>query len=328
MKKRSVIPMYHALMILLALLTCIPIGGRGEELTAHPIGFVVSAVLPENQRQNVSYFDLLVSPSMRQTIGVRVENKTEGSLTFDIELNNAYSNPNGMIVYTRPEDAPRAQDGMALTTENIPTMTTIAQFDLETMKQQEGNKVLALEGNRVTIAPHCAVTVPILLALPEKDIAGQVLGGVVVTRVDEPTEKAGNAFTIKSLYSYTIALQLQETESMDDIVPAFELISAAPSSVVGFPALTVNIENEVPLVISDAGLRLRVYTEGESVPVIDEQKERISMAPLSTMPFTILLPDKQTLAPGTYHVDLAWQYEGQATSMTTAFSIPETNLGK
>ena len=62
--------------------------------------FTVKPNIPENQAKNTqSYYDLIVKPGQKQEVELSLINKTDEELTIDLNLANAVTNDNGLIVY-------------------------------------------------------------------------------------------------------------------------------------------------------------------------------------------------------------------------------------
>lgn len=298
---------YVALIALLCL--CIAVPALGEDMAASdPVGFTVKAILPENQLGDGGYFQLLVNPGVRQVIEVEIANHRDTPLIVDISVHDASTNANGLIAYG--EDAASKQS---------PSVSSMTALRLDMLAGNEG--LLSSEDNMITIAPGAVVRVPLEITMTDVPLVGQLLGGIVVTKLDDEQPGEGS-FAVRSLYSYAIALQLQ-SEQDPAIAPSFSFASAQPGNIAGWNALVVTIENNAPLVVTGAQLSLRVYRQGETEPVMEAEKERIAMAPHTAMPYTLALPEGVTLAPGAYTVQIDWTYNGQTTPMEAVMQIPE-----
>lgn len=312
--KKAFLSVWRALLLLLVGLAMLaPAPGLAEE-PGNPVGFSVRAVLPENQLSDVAYFDLILGPSEEQTVEIEIENHLNEPLTLDIALHDASTNPNGLIRYAPDPDA--AVEGARA----AQWITSIAGIRLDLLASGDGDAVLSVDGNRIVLAAYATVRVPITISTPKQRIVGQLLGGIVVTRVDADDEGKAAAFAVRSVYNYAIALALQAGDTTG-IKPSVILDFASPSSVAGWPSLTVAIRNDEPLIIVNARMTLRVYPQGEADALLQETKERIGMAPHSTLHYALMLPDGMPLPPGDYRLVLEWEYENTTQTMETAFTI-------
>lgn len=297
---------------LLALCLCVALPAFGEDMGGtSSVGFTVRACLPSNQLGDGSYFNLLIHPYDRQVVEIEIVNQLDEPLTVSISINDATTNQNGLIVY--PEgDADATYDPLQL--------SALAMLRLDSL--QTDPNVTLLDGHRVIIAPRASVRVPIEIVMPEQPIVGQLLGGIVVTKLDEAPAAAGASFAVRSVYTYAIALQLQ-SETEHAFAPDIAIGEAQLTSVAGWDALTVSLHNNAPLVITGAQLGLRVMEPGTQAVLFALQRERVSLSPLATLPFTATLPEDMGLTPGRYTVAVDWIYDGQTTSMQTELVIED-----
>lgn len=276
------------------------------------IGFTVHAVLPDNQREATGYFDLWVTPGRSQLLWVEVVNHIGKEIVVSVEVNNAASNQNGLIVYS---------GGTERDESLLLGLTDMAIFRDDLLDIGPDRAVLAVEGNLVTIAPYATVQIPVEITVPAEAFAGEVLGGIVVSRMDY-ADDALTGLEIRSVYSYAIAVQLQEKDRAD--VPyAFMLLSAAPTTVAGWRAVTVSLRNPVPRVASGGQLHIAVYEEDEQEPLWEHENPRVSMAPNSVMPYTVVLTEGEYLEPGTYIVRVTWAFAGEIWSWDEPLVIAE-----
>lgn len=310
MKKRTFFAR-AALALLAGLMLMSASSGVGES-TANPVGFTVKAILTGAQRRDVSYFDLIVAPATEHTIEIEVQNHLSEPLTLEITLNDATSNSNGLISYNEAADEKAEADGFA----------ALADMALETLPVGEGEAILAVQENRIVLAAGASARIPVVITAPDEPIDGQLLGGIVVTRIDEDESEGASAMAVKSVYSYALAVQLQ-SDAQVDVEPAFSLNAVEASSIAGWPGLTVSIKNEAPLVVTGARMRLRLYAVGEGAPLLDEVRGPISMAPRSVLPYALVLPDGLTLAPGDYRLVVDWTYDDHTREMEAVFSVSE-----
>lgn len=276
------------------------------------IGFAVHAILPDNQRDTKGYFDLTMTPSQSQVLEVSVINEMETPLVVTVEINNASSNPNGLIVYPSAD----TRDETLVT-----ALTDIASLRTDLMTIGPDHPIQSLEDGRLTIAPGTTAIVPIGLQMPKTPLAGQILGGIVVSKVNAEEGAQIASMAVSSVYSYAIAVQLQEAG--EPPAPEFVLLSAEPGTVAGWNAVTVNLHNPQARVVTGAQARVQVRSStGETV--LDHQANRVAMAPNSLLPYTVTYPTGASPEPGDYTASVEWTYGSTVWNMETELVIPVT----
>lgn len=271
--------------------------------------YTAKAILPDNQIEDRSYFQLLMQPGKTQIIEVEVENYDAIPATLDIAIHNAHTNQNGLIAY-RPDVSPEDPSS--------PRVSELATLRLDLLKDAPG--ILALSDGQITLDAGGRVRIPVEIHMPEDPLAGQALGGIVITRTDNTPETA-DAFAVQSLYSYAIALSLQTSLMPETEAPFPVLQEVERTAVAGLDALAVSIANVSPWTISGARLRLFILSDTSQTPILDVTQERVSMAPSSAMPYTVILPENASLLPGVYTVCVEWTYQENTYVLQTPLTI-------
>ena len=285
---------------------------QGAPATDPVPGFTVRAVLPENQLDSQSYFQLLTPPGHSQTLELEVQNQLSEPMTLRIQVTGASSGAYGVIVYEDREKGASISDG-------LPQWLRLAR---EEIAVDEDQGILALEEDCLTLAPFAIVTLPFALVLPEQPVEGHALGGIVVTKLDETEQVETTSFAVGSVYSYAIAVQIQ-SERQPAATPAFSLGQVSLEKQAGFPALTAALHNEAPLVVARATLRLQLFAAQEESPLLDTGTQRFAMAPLTTMPYTVPLPTELYLVPGDYRVLMVITLRGGQYTFEATLRVPE-----
>lgn len=298
-------------MVLLSIMLCMSLAvtSAHSQEQMDTIGFSVRAVLPQNQRNAAGYFDLLMELEKEQVLWLEVNNHLDTPMRVRIELVDAHSNANGLIVYD-------AKNEGAQTDESFTKMASF-RYDLLPIGEQE--TVQKREGNELVIAPQAMVQVPFALAPLHSPLQGQVLGGIVTMKISDGNGAQEGGFAIQNQFSYAIAVQLQ-TDDPVEAAPRFSAVSASLENVAGWDALRVTLKNEAPLVAAGAQLVLLVVDD-EGNEVFAHTADRIAFAPQSEMPYTVLFTEEAPPA-GTYRVDAALTYKGVVWNMTVPLVIP------
>ncbi|WP_213422589.1 DUF916 and DUF3324 domain-containing protein [Bhargavaea massiliensis] len=257
----------------------------------HPVGFSVSAVLPDNQvNPSASYFDLRVEPGAEQELRVEIYNHEQEELTVRLGVYNASTNSNGIIVYEEGEIDPSLTEPIT---------------DLLSFKEEE-----------VTIPAAGTKTVAATLKVPEKPFEGIRLGGMHFEKVlDE--EGPAEGVQIENRYAYVIGVQL--SESGKPVKPELVFGEVKPDLVNHRTAVTAKLRNTAPVLISGLSLHAKVL-DGDGELVQEKEQADIRMAPNSSMDF-IIDWNNRPLDPGTYEVAMTAELEDEKWEWTEKFEI-------
>jgi len=235
------------------------------------VGFSVSPNYSDVQNKENSFFDLLVQPNSKQTIGVTVTNTSQNESNYTIKVNQASTNENGVIDYT---------DNKARPLESAP-------FDLD--KQAFYKKKLKLSAGE-------AKQVPIILNIPDQPFKGEILGSVNVTKKISKKEKAPQ---LVNQYSYVVGLRIREgTENSERDLSAGE---AKPIVSFGKTGVTVPISNNQANTMGKITVDSVLKRDGKEIKK-ETYKER-EIAPNSIYPYSLSW-DKKDYVPGKYQLSI------------------------
>lgn len=291
---------------------CIPANAGNSE-----IGFAVRAHLPDNQLDDtISYFYLDTKPGQEQILRVQVVNRDDEDIEIALEANTAFTNRNGVIEYTASQER---DESLAV----------------------DFSQCVYIEQPILTVPKQGSATAEFVLTLPEEPFEGDVLGGLLFTRLppakdedalqddDEETQAQGG-MSIQNVYTYAVAVRLREntpaaqSEPQPTIETSFEFINVSVGELAGLPIMTLRIRNPQPLIAKDLALQAHVYAQDAREPVLSFAQTQLSMAPNSTMPYTKYLKSDEVLNANTYRVELELTYAGQTWVMQAPLSLPGT----
>lgn len=137
--------------------------------------FTVKPNIPENQAKNTqSYYDLIVKPGQKQEVELSLINKTDEELTIDLNLANAVTNDNGLIVYNDFEKKPDSSLKVPLTT------------------------LIKLPEEHVKVPAKKTVTAKMTVEIPANGFQGLVLGGVYASLAEDEKEEKGKSTGLTS----------------------------------------------------------------------------------------------------------------------------------
>lgn len=258
----------------------------------------IEPIYPENQNpQTRGYFDLSVKSGEEQSLNIRITNKDDEEVTVSMRSANAYTNPNGGMLYEYEIDSP---DTVLLN---------------DAIRMAEFIKIV----DTITVPPLSSVDVPIELKVPES-VGQNILGGILFKTQGEETEQQqeveeGTAnFVLKTETVYAIAVQLNLTNT----VPFnFQLGEA------GFIGETAHVFIEM---INDAQ-KIQEEITG-SYAVSDQEGNQLftgEFRPFKMAPKTkIRYPfqwEHETLEDGTYTLSIQGFTGGTEVASTKTFTI-------
>lgn len=268
---------------------------------ASEVNFSVRAMLPENQMtHDVSYFYLNTQPGQKQALSVSIHNRGDEDILVGVQASTAFTNANGAIDYSGriPDGKKPAIDFLSL---------------------------IAIDDPNVLVRAGQTATAEILLKMPDDPFDGEVLGGLIFTELpsEETSDPQENptvsGMSIQHVFNYCIAVRLVQGD-FASLAPEFVLESAEIGEKAGFPSLIVNIRNQSRLVAKDATLWIHVYAQDQT-EVLSFLSQKVSMAPDSTMPYSVYLQDGSPLSAGTYRVCAALYLEEKTWDFETLLTI-------
>lgn len=256
------------------------------------VGFVMSAILPENQHTNSTYFDLRMQPGQTQDLQVRVVNTGVKDIIVQVDAITASTAESGFIDYK---------------TKGVQDETLKTPFSsIATPKQPE-----------LTVPAGESVVTEITVKMPEEEFDGIILGGISVTM--DPSKQGdaqeeGEGIQIVNAYSYVTGVVLSETDT--EVKPDFEGVSAYADMLHSRPAIFSEIRNSQAAIAKDVQMDIKVFRDGESTPKWEESK-LVEFAPNSLLRYGVMITDGE-LEPGSYVSKVTLEKDGE----TWAFDLP------
>ncbi|MGG5337683.1 hypothetical protein IGJ48_000347 [Enterococcus pernyi] len=252
--------------------------------------FSVVPVLPENQNPDVlSYFDLTVTPNQKQTLKIRIKNNSNESTKYNLYVNTATTNQNGIIDYS------------------------ITDFEKDESLKLSLKDCLTLKEQYVDVPANSEKEVSLELSIPEITFEGIALGGITV----EPTIEEGSE-GINNVFTRTLAIQLAETTK--DIVPKLEGGEVIISQENLKNNVNFELRNITPTIISNVKAEISIKNEEKKTPILEQTKDQLSFAPNSK--FSLMTEWNKQFNPGkyTYNIDLT-DLKGNKWSFSKNFKI-------
>lgn len=270
-----------------------------EDAADDGVGYSVRAMLPENQRDTGrSFFDLRMVPGQEQVIQVEISNESDEAATYEIQLNNAFTNNNVIIDYQK--------------TENPVDETLVNPFD-----------TIASAQNQIELPPQSQSIIDITLKMPAEEFDGMNLGGIRVSKVADE-EKAENSVSVAT--AYVIGVILTENDTV--VKPDMQL-KEVTADLRGFkPQFVVNLQNPQAMNISDLTIDAQVY-RADSDDVVKEAKTMDHrVAPNTT--FNYFIPtDGDPMYPGDYRLNMvAEDQSGNRWEFDKEFTVTDENADR
>ncbi|MEQ6205552.1 DUF916 and DUF3324 domain-containing protein [Enterococcus mundtii] len=250
---------------------CFPLVIEAE--TESEVGFHIKAIIPENQAdKKLTYFDLQLEPGQKQTIKFLIENTSNEESTYQVAVNQAYTNDQGFIDYTQPTDE-----------SDIPE-----EFQINN---------IAKVPESITLAGGKSQEVSVDLTMPEKEFDGQILAAIHVMKIGQ-AEQEGQ---IVNNYGYVLGLKL--TNNTNEVQRKVELEGVEPAISFGKTSVVATLKNPTMDAIGHLKYAAEVKdATGEVIKEVSYDKE-MQMAPLSTYRFAIDW-DNERLEAGDYSLHL------------------------
>ncbi|MFC3419928.1 DUF916 and DUF3324 domain-containing protein [Salinicoccus hispanicus] len=251
------------------------------------VGFSVEAELPDNQVDtSVTYYDLRVERNHEQTLTLTIYNHENEELTVNGEVLNASTNSNGLVVYEEKE-----------VDESLTEPVT---------------ELVELSANEWTIPAGESRTIETQINMNDTTFDGIKLGGLHFQKADAEVDEA-EGVSIQNKYAYVIGVRLSQNDETVD--PELELASVIPGLVNYRTAVTANVRNTQPVMMSEVSITADVFREEETSPLRTVEQEGIRMAPNSVMPF-IINWENEPLEAGEYRLEMTatdgenkWQWD-------------------
>lgn len=241
-------------------------------------GFSVEAIIPDNQIDSkVTYYYLEVSPASHQTVFVKIRNTSNRERTFYVHINSAWTNSNGLIVYTK----------------NTKELDDSMKFPLHAM-------VTPTE-NLITIPAMEEKIVELDINVPNESIEGIIMGGIHIGLYDKEKEASeSKGMGVTNSYGYVTGMILTQ----DKWFPVngkteIKLVGIELHVDNGNKVLEVAILNPNPEIFGGLQMEGKVMRKGSSKEVVEYKQEGVYIAPNTVFPFEISL-GKDHIEPGTY----------------------------
>lgn len=224
----------YAFLICILVISLLPITAQAQE-----VGFGAAPVIPENQLDNSSYFNLLVDSGGKQNVQIQLENFEDHAKSVVLTPTTAFTNKNGQLDYAISQHVPL----------NGPNFREIVS-----------------QPQTITLQPKETKVVTFVLSMPKESFSGLLLGGFHIQ--DKAVE---NEEGFKQEFSYNIGVMLREEKGLPAPLLNLTQVSAVDDQ------LAVQLENPTGALISQYRLTGTLEkTNGDSITLTPQT---VSAAP-------------------------------------------------
>ena len=293
--------MYLTLLFIFVFLSiCLPFSAAASP-DGTLVSFTVQAVIPHNQiDHSLTYFDLLMTPSEKQDLRVKISNSGPEAVDVLISLNYATTNVNGIIDYSVND--PELKDASL-------------KYPLPS--------IAALSASELTIPPNSTVPVTVTVTMPEEKFDGVILGSLRVQQAPSAVRPDQEGVGINNAFAYMVSIQLRENDV--PVAPELDLLSVGPSQVNDRTAVVANIQNKEANITRKLTVAGEVYERGSAVALYTASKDNVTMAPNSNFDFSIDW-EGESIRPGAYRLHLTARNMDGSWEWDEPFTITATDI--
>ncbi|MFD1900823.1 WxL protein peptidoglycan domain-containing protein [Enterococcus termitis] len=269
------------------LIACIfPIVSYSQEQPKNNIEyFSYELIFPKNQQnRKLGYYDLLVKKGEKQTVQLKLNNKSDKPMKIAVDLNSTKTNSNGIIEYGSNE------------LKNDKSL----DYDFPTI-------VKAPE--EVLLEPKSSKVIDLVINVPKKYFEGYIAGGIRLQPVNTEEEPSDEETMVKNEFAYIIGMLLSES-NVEKVAPELELNEVYYKLENAEDNLFIDVSNTKAIFIEDLETVITVKDEKTNNKVFETEKSNMKMAPNTKMllriPLKFPLYDKKMDA-GDYLVDVQFK---------------------
>nr|WP_281362222.1 DUF916 domain-containing protein [Lacticaseibacillus absianus] len=250
-------------------------------------GFSVTPELPAEQvDRQLNYWDLLLTPGTTKRLTLRLQNTTTRTQRFDLAVNRATTNVNGVIDYSvHGAKAP-----------------TSLPADLET---------LVSVPRTVRVAGYAVRRIHLTLNVPATAYDGVLLAGVRVTATAAADQATRTA--------YVVGLQVR-TRPAATLAPRLSLSRATAAKVGSGSVVTAHLTNDQAAILEGLQVTARLTRTDSEAQVMRLTRDQLRLAPNSTLALP-LNTSPQALPDGRYRLSVTAHTETKRWRFNKTFTV-------
>ena len=264
-----------------------------------PLSFSYQVIQPENQRSDVSYFDLRMTPGQKQTVQIELRNDTSKKKTIEVSINGTTTNSNGVI-----ENGPS-------TIEADPSL----RYAFEELVRGPETVNLPAKGK---------ATVELTIQMPAETYDGVISGGIQLKEAVDEKERAKQVGVINE-YSFLVGMLLTETDT--EVLPELALNKVFAGANGSQSIIYANISNTQAAYIGDLTLSVEISQAGKAAILYETKKSGLQMGPNNQMDFPVPL-NGGNLVAGEYEAHVKATSGERNWSWDQAFTVTDEDVQK
>ncbi|MEI5990739.1 DUF916 domain-containing protein [Enterococcus crotali] len=279
--------------VITVLIACIfPIFSYSQEQQKNNIEyFSYELIFPKNQQnRKLGYYDLLVKKGEKQTVQLKLNNKSDKAMKIAVDLNSTKTNSNGIIEY----GSNQLKNDKSL------------DYDFPTI-------VKAPE--EVLLEPKSSKVIDLVINVPKKAFEGYIAGGIRLQPVNIKEEPSGEETMVKNEFAYIIGMLLSES-NVEKVTPKLELNEVYYKLENAEDNLFIDVSNTKAIFIEELEAVITVKDKRTNNKVFETERSKMKMAPNTNMllriPLKFPLYDKK-LDTGVYLVDVQFKEKSGLT---------------
>lgn len=263
--------MKKILVSILSIVVLLLVGNRALAEEKSTGAYSVVPEYSEHQTASVQgFFDIRWTPSATDEFGIAIANKSDKETTYDLQVNKAVTNRNGVIDYSN----------------TTPEADTI-QYPLTKLVQLP---------KEVTVAPNSTQVVKGKLTFPEASYNGILMAGIHVSEKQSQDKTAAVSNTV----AYNIPFVVRgDNDSRPQAILTCQSVSVKQPTVIE-STLDIALTNEAPTFLKESSFKAEIKdANGQTVKTKDS---KLDVTPQTAFTYPIKL--SSDMKAGDYTVDL------------------------
>ena len=263
---------------------------------ASTVGFSITPVLPENQQNDNTFFDLMVYPGQVQDLVVMVHNESTDDIVVLVEAVTASTNRNGDVDYT----------------SKTATMDETLQVSLE--------DIITIPQTHYTIPAESSLPISVRLNAPLHSFDGIILGSIRVLKEVTEEERAA-AGMIVNQFAYVTAVRLTQSGSTNKILPDFALGDVTAELVNHRASIVAQIRHPQPRLTNGASITSAIFAKGSDQSIFEYNMPSVSFAPNSIFDLSFVDSAGYGIEAGEYTAKISVEHRGETWNFDKDFII-------
>lgn len=223
-----------------------------------------------------NFFDLNMEPHDTDKLKILISNNGDSEQAFSVDFGVATTNINGIVDYTQ---------------NNV---------DLVGNDSVDIREIITIENQKIVIPANESQTVVLQVAMSEVRFNGILLGGIIVSKVNQ--EVGNSSSGVNNKFRYVIAVQISQGEKQT--IPQLKNGKAVLNQINKRNAISMEIINSTPVLLSKVIGKFQIYDKKTGHLIKETINRQMSIAPNSSFHPFLSLNDKFRVGEYTFVVKL------------------------